>query len=176
MEQISGTDFPSFLEEHIFNPLKMNSTSVYSFIPGIDSDMPNRIYGYRYNNGEKIWHDTHFLNGAYGDGGIYSTIEDLRKWDKALYTNALVEQSTLMEGFTETIEVDYPKNQFYGLGWEIHQWDDQTKLVGHGGSHVGFKACMLRDIQNKNTSIFLSNNTFENPRKFVDQLAKLLEK
>ena len=176
VEKISGVDFPSYLERNIFKPFKMDATSVYKFIPGVDSTMPYRAYGFKQDKkGNKIWNDTHFLNGVYGDGGIYSTAEDLLKWDKALYTDSLVKQSTLFEAFTQTVEMPFPKGHRYGLGWEIHQWDENDRIVEHGGSHVGFKACLLRDVKNKNTIIVLSNNTLDNPRKFVLQLQKLLE-
>lgn len=101
----SGMPFEKYLKEQIFEPAKMSNTVVYKYINGPDKQMPNRAYGFRVglNGTEKISNDSHYLNHAQGDGGIYSTLDDLLKWDRLLYNNVLISEKTREEAFTPAI-------------------------------------------------------------------------
>ena len=176
VQRISGNTFAQFLNENIFLPLNMNSTSVYKYIADIDTAMPNRVYGYGLDKkGNKQWNDYNFLNGAFGDGGIYSTVEDLLKWDRALYTEKLVKKSTLNEAYTNSVKMHWLVKVKYGYGWEINKWTENEKIVQHTGGWVGFKSFIYRDLTNKNTVIFLTNNNLANPRKTVKTLVNFLQ-
>lgn len=144
VEKVSGMSLHNFLEDNVFKPLGMNNTVVY------DSDykLNKRVKGYNLYDYEDDY--KFFTTGA---GGIYSTVEDLFKWDQALYTNKLVSSVTLEEAFTPYRLVD---NSFteYGFGWVIVH---EENIVSHGGALAGFRTYIERQLSDKNTIIMLTN-------------------
>ena len=118
-------------------------------------EIPNRVYGYDIaENGEPVDNDYNHYN-AYGDGGIYSNVIDLFKWNEALYTEKLVKQETLREAYKPYVL----NNGFvgdYGFGWSLRDIDS-NKIVAHSGSWVGFQTYIFRDLTNKHCVIILTN-------------------
>ncbi len=160
VSRASGISFEQFLKEHIFNPAGMENTSVYNYVYGKDSQMPKRVYGFKteLNGIDRVSKDYHYLNGIAGDGGIYSTISDLLKWDRVLYTEKLVSKSTLEEAFTPvTLNNGVVEN--YGFGWRITESPNGKKVVSHSGGWVGFSSYIYREIEENNCIVFLSNNS-----------------
>ena len=92
IETISGQSFAEFLKQNIFKPLEMTNTVAYE--KGI-SEVKYRAYGYANENGKLVLKDQSLTSAVLGDGGIYSSIDDLFKWDQALYTDKLVSFATL---------------------------------------------------------------------------------
>src|SRR5437660_10911017 len=94
----SGQTFANFLRKNIFLPLKMNGTVAYE--QG-SSAVKHRAYGYstrpNAHGGEPIFErtDQSLTSSVLGDGGIYSSVADLRKWDEALYSTKLLRRKTL---------------------------------------------------------------------------------
>ena len=159
VSRASGLPFEQFLKEYIFKPIGMNSTVVYDYVPGKDPSMPLRVYGYRKElNGELVPNDCHFLNPAQGDGGIYSTLGDMYKWDQALYTDKLVPQSTLQEAFTPG-KLNDGSNTNYGFGWFIPNTASGKKVVDHTGGWVGFVTYIYRETEENNCIVILTNNS-----------------
>ncbi|HEX7990595.1 MAG TPA: serine hydrolase domain-containing protein, partial [Stenotrophomonas sp.] len=76
----SGSDFASFLRQRVFLPLGMANT--YAHQDGVD-EVPNRVYGYSQIDGRWQRTDQSTTSAVLGDGGIYSSIDDLAKWDAA---------------------------------------------------------------------------------------------
>ncbi len=150
IEKASGQTYGTFLKENIFDPLGM-SNSGYN---------PNPEYlaiGYKeYSYGYKA--DPLDLSIAYACGGIYSTIEDLYKWDQALYTEKLLPQKLLDEMFKVQVVLDpqYPSIG-YGYGWVVSDMNGH-RLVSHIGNAAGFITEILRFPDDKVTVIILSNN------------------
>src|SRR5436309_14187496 len=97
VESVSGKTFPAFVKEKIFDPLCMTNSIAY--VPGL-SCVPNRAYGYV--NGTNGWElsDQSVTSAVLGDGGIYSSVADLFKWDLALYTEKLISLKMLADAFT----------------------------------------------------------------------------
>ncbi len=148
-EKVSGVSFGEFLRYKIFMPLGMNHTYIYD---KADTLIPNCVTGYNANY-KKAGYD--FLDGVTGDKGIYSTTDDVLKWDQALYTDKLLKQSTLKEAFTPHSR--WMNEHNYGYGWRLVIFDHDT-LVYHDGWWHGFNAAFMRDIKGKNTIIVLSNH------------------
>ncbi|WP_372371461.1 serine hydrolase [Candidatus Uabimicrobium sp. HlEnr_7] len=151
----SKMPFHEFMQKHIFKPLKMQNSLVYS--PIRKDMMPNRVYGFTWHiDGSYSENDFNFLNGIAGDGGIYSTLDNLYKWDQALYTEKLVSKEILEEAFTKTtLQNGSTKN--YGFGWSIDDSPTGKKRVSHNGGWVGFSTRISRDIEDKTTIIILTN-------------------
>ena len=148
VERVSGKRFGEFLEQEIFAPVGMSNTFVY------DSAARRKVLaaiGY----GQFGQVDDARPTAIPGDGGIYSTIDDLFKWDQALYTEKLVRQSTLAEAFTPG-KVQQGVST-YGFGWNIEDEDGGGKYLWHTGSNAGFRAFISRRLSDRVTVIMLTN-------------------
>jgi CubicO group peptidase (beta-lactamase class C family) len=163
VEQVTGKSFSDCLRDDIFNPLGMNSTFLDD---GSGHNLNLAATGYdQYGNidgSPPLAADFPLLRHLLpdytkGDGGIYSTVDDLLKWDEALYTNKLVRQSTLEEAFTPG-EVKEGIST-YGFGWNISRkyllFGD--KYVWHTGNTGGYRAFIGRRLGEKITVIMLTN-------------------
>lgn len=155
IERVSEMTFQEFMKIYIFNPLEMKNSFVNER-SGFPPD-ENRARGILPGPDKMgfVLSDFHYQNGMYGDGGIYSTIEDMFKWDQALYTEKLVSSAALKEAFTPA-KLNNGKSIDYGFGWSIIETED-GKVVAHGGGWLGFRAFILRDLESKNTIIQLCN-------------------
>ena len=92
VERASGRTFATFLRERIFQPLGMSNTVAHE--DGI-STVTNRAFGYTEEQGRWTRTDQSQTSAVLGDGGIYSSIDDLAKWDAALYDGRLLPQKAL---------------------------------------------------------------------------------
>jgi CubicO group peptidase (beta-lactamase class C family) len=147
VERVSGNQFGNFLEQEIFEPIGMSDTFVYDS-PGKRND--RNAVGY----GQFGQVDDGGPTAIPGDGGIYSTIDDLFKWDQSLYTNRLVRQSTLAKAFTPG-EVEEGTST-YGFGWNLGQ-DGNDRYVWHTGNQAGFRAFIERRLKDRITVIMVTN-------------------
>lgn len=139
----SGQPFHELLQDKIFSPLNMNNTLVYD---ESKPEISNRAIGF---TGLEERFDYNILTT--GDGGMYSTIEDLFIWDQALYSNTLVESESLEAAFSGTI-LNNGERTNYGYGWAV-----RGNKVSHGGGFVGFRSFIVRDMDNRRTIILLTN-------------------
>lgn len=153
----SGEEFDQFMKKNIFEPLKMENTLVYSKFK--DQKMAHRAYGFRLSldGSEHLLNDVGFLDGVAGDGAIYSTTEDLFKWDQALYAEKLIKGETLEEAF-KPVTLKNDSTVYYGFGWGIDTTGNKI-AVRHTGGWVGFRTIIVRELEDKNTVVLLSNNT-----------------
>ena len=98
IEKISGQPLNKFMEEKIIKPAKLSDTYLYHiFMPTIPE---NHVYGFQTVNGKTSLNDLWHVDGVYGDGNMYSSVEDLFKWEQLLYTNKIVKQTT----FTKALQ------------------------------------------------------------------------
>ena len=149
IEKVSGQPLNKFMKEHIFEPLGMDNTLVYvKDTPSIQK----RAIGYT-----PAWTLEDYTIFTTGAGGLYSTVEDLLKWDQALYANKLVSAETLEEAYTPATLNDGSKSD-YGFGWGIAENESGGKVVQHSGGLNGFRTFLERDLENKRTIILLTNN------------------
>jgi len=157
VEKTSGESFEQFLHANIFSPLQMTRTLVYSKLK--DQKIDHRAYGFRMSlDGKKfIPNDLIYLDGIAGDGGIYSTTEDLFKWDQALYTEKLVKPTMLQEAFTP-VKLNDGSTYDYGFGWSLTNTDGKL-TVHHTGGWAGFRTLIARAVSENNTLILLTNST-----------------
>jgi CubicO group peptidase (beta-lactamase class C family) len=152
IEKVSGNSFPEFLKKNIFEPLHMNNTRFYE--PDDYSDRRRSLgYSFKTNNFERATPGV----TAYtlGDGSIYSSVEDLYKWDKALYTTRLVSAESLKQAFTPAIEPD-TLNNGYGFGWFVTKRNGYTD-VWHSGGGFGSTTYIHRLPEKRLTVIVLTN-------------------
>ena len=160
----SGSDFASFLRERIFRPLGMHNS--VAFEEGI-STVANRAYGYSYLNKSWTRTDQSLTSAVLGDGGIYSSIDDLAKWDAALYDNRLLRSESLHSAFTPATKTDDPAVQ-YGFGWRI-----TGESLWHSGETMGFRNVIVRFPSHRLTVIVLTNRDEPEPYFLALAIAKL---
>ncbi|PVY35563.1 serine hydrolase domain-containing protein [Pontibacter virosus] len=153
VEKASGQPFSEFMREHIFEPLKMNST--YTFNHELVAQSGRVAAGHIGGRRKRL---PDYQDTVLGDKGMYSTVEDLYKWDQALYTQKLVKRETLEEAFSPTGKVN-KRDESYGYGWRIKQVDSGDTVVYHGGLWHGFNTYFLRNPNDHSSIIVLSNLT-----------------
>lgn len=152
VEKISGKPFRDFLYDNIFKPLGMTNTIAFE---NNINEVKNRGYGYTITETGTELTDQSITSAVLGDGGIYSSLNDLYKWDKALYTNSLIDEKYLIESWTPGItsdDAEFP----YGYGWHLEEYRN-TKIVYHTGSTKGFRNIIYRMPEEKFTIIILTN-------------------
>lgn len=153
LEKISGTTSDQFFQQHIAGPLKLSNTYVYHL--NLKSYPPSRVFGLRYEGGKPVLNDLIRFDGIVGDGNVYSSVEDLYKWDQALYTEKLVKKATFAEAITPG-KLIHGEPTKYGFGWFI---DEPGKKVSHTGGWVGFGTIIIRYIEKNQTLILLDNSS-----------------
>lgn len=167
IEQVSGQSYEMFLRENIFDPLQMTST-------GYDHNDGSLATGYTGVNSH--WDKPEYIDMTlpYAAGGLYSTVEDLYRWDQALYTDQLVSQDSLDLMFTPHAKMTM-SGLGYGYGWFVGQMN-RHQAVSHGGGIDGFITEIRRYIANEVSVIILSNRQTTNVSQIADQIASVLFK
>jgi len=164
VERASGNTFATFLRDRIFTPLGMTST--VAFENGI-STVPDRAFGYTMRNGAWTRKDQSTTSAVLGDGGIYSSIDDLAKWDASLYDSRLFTDESRRLAFTPHTDTDKP-NVKYGLGWRI-----TGETLWHSGETSGFRNVIVRYPTRKLTVVILTNRDDPEPYKTALAVAEI---
>lgn len=160
----SGRDFASFLRERIFVPLGMYATLAYE--AGV-SIVPHRAFGYSADGRGWTRTDQSLTSAVLGDGGIYSSIDDLAKWDAALYDTLLLSRESLAAAFTPATDTDDPEVR-YGFGWRI-----TGETLWHSGETIGFRNVIVRFPRRHFTVIVLTNRDEPEPYRLALSIARL---
>jgi CubicO group peptidase (beta-lactamase class C family) len=169
VESVSGQSFAEFLKKNIFAPLGMNHTLAYQ--QGI-STVDNRAYGYSRSDTGFVRTDQSVTSAVLGDGGIYSSVDDLFKWDQALYSEALVHSSLFEEALTPARLNDGSRTT-YGFGWYVEPHRTTTRYL-HEGSTRGFRNAILRMPDQQLTIIILTNRNEGEPIEIARKIADLM--
>jgi CubicO group peptidase (beta-lactamase class C family) len=148
VEKVSGMPFPQYMKQNIFEPLNMDNTYVFTI-----NDTARSAQSYDWNGTQ--W-AMDFSDGVYGDKNIYSTPQDLLKWDQALYSDQIVSQQLLDSAFTPYSN-EKPSLHNYGLGWRLLVYPQGKKVVYHNGRWHGFNSAFARLTDEKVTIIMLVN-------------------
>ncbi len=148
IEKLSGKSFPEFMQLRFFAPLQMNNTYVFTLKDTLTATPT-------FKNNNNYW-EYDFLDATYGDKNIYTTPQDLLKWDQALNTDQVIRKSLLDSAFApysfEKLSVHN-----YGLGWRLQILPNGKKVVYHFGKWHGSNAAFARLVDEKATIIILGN-------------------
>lgn len=162
IEKASGKPYEQFLKEAIFEPLGMRDTGYDHH----DQVLANRASGYDKRDGR-------LQNAAFIDmslpfaaGGLYSTIEDLRRWDRALRSDSLLSAAAVAKMFT-------PVQDDYGYGWQM-ETRCERRLVKHGGGINGFSTYMIHIPDMQSLVVVLSNVASHRPGRMAHDLVSIL--
>ena len=176
VEKVSGKKFGDFLRERIFVPLKMNHTLAYE--KG-KNEVPRRAYGHTKEK-DGNWRETDQspTSAVLGDGGIYSSIDDLEKWDSALREHTLLSEAEMQPALTPVEPTAGPakfhsgKTLSYGFGWFLDPYQGHRRMF-HDGETIGFLTTIQRFPDDKLTVIVLANRTDVDPQALALKVADL---
>lgn len=164
VEKASGRRYADFLRERIFLPLGMARTVAYEKSV---SEVSDRAYGYSLIDGRWQRTDQSSTSAVLGDGGIYSSIDDLAKWDAAQYDDRLLDAQSRKLATTPWTKTDDPAVE-YGYGWRV-----TGETLWHSGETIGFRNVIVRYPQRKLTVVVLTNRDDPEPYKKALQIARL---
>ena len=146
LERVTGQPYEKLLRERIFTPLGMKDS-------GYDSTLPllaKRAAGYDKRFDGSYVNTTYIdMTQPYAAGSLYSTVEDLYRWDQALYADKVLSAASKERMFT-------PGLADYGYGWDIKRKDGIT-TIEHGGGINGFNTLITRNPESKRLIVFLNN-------------------
>ena len=152
IEEVSKMPFKQFMKEFVFEPLGMKHTFVYD--PAERDKLPVKVTESYFANW-KIFAETH-EDGIYGDKGIYSTVEDMYRWDQSFYNNTLLNDKTLKMAYTGYSN-ERPGTKNYGYGWRMLDFPDGNKIIYHNGWWHGNNTVFYRFVKDNFTIIVLGN-------------------
>jgi len=176
VQKISGKTLPEFLHERIFAPLGMNNTVAYV---RDKNQIANRAFGHSMEGGKWKQTDQSPTSATLGDGGIYSSLDDLAKWDRALRENTLLSTREMQAALTP---VKVPEGQptepdgspaAYGFGWFLNPYKGKRRMW-HYGETMGFRTTIQRFEKDDLTIVVLCNRSDLDPTALALQVADLL--
>lgn len=153
IETVSGQSYASFLKQNIFDPLGMSNSGVD------DMKQTDLAKGYSNAEGDIALQPVY----TFAEGSVYSTVEDMYRWDQALYSDKLLPQSSLKAMFTPQVAI--PDGEYYGFdgstGWSYgFGWFIAPQELGyviHGGMLPGYRAEIRRYMDDETVIILLTN-------------------
>ena len=168
VERVTGQSLKDYAEENIFGPLGMENTH---FQNDHNQIVPNRAAGYApTEEGFRISQTTLDL---IGDGGVYTTVDDLLLWERNFENNrlgggaAFIEQLTAPDIFKDGTPMDY------AFGLTVEAWRG-LDVVHHGGAFVGYRAMFMRFPTEKLAITLLCNRSDSNPGEKAYAIAEHL--
>jgi CubicO group peptidase (beta-lactamase class C family) len=183
--KISDKSYGDFLRERIFVPLKMDRTIVFQ--KG-KNEVAERAFGHS-KKGESFEEtDQSPTSATLGDGGIYSNLEDLAKWDDAIRNHTLLTAEEMIPALTPVVlsngsEPHWPaepnddnlhpgKPVSYGFGWFLDPFEHHPRMW-HTGSTQGFRTVIERFTDDNLSIIILRNRTDLDPEKLALRAANI---
>ncbi|MEI2453603.1 serine hydrolase domain-containing protein [Lysobacter firmicutimachus] len=164
VEQASGRRYAEFLRERIFLPLGMHDAVAYE--RGV-SEVAHRAYGYSFEQGRWRRTDQSPTSAVLGDGGVYASIDDLPRWDAALYDDRLLSAASRRLAFAPHTPTDQAEVE-YGYGWRI-----TGETLWHSGESIGFRNVFVRWPQRRLSVAVLSNRNEPEPYRLALKIAEL---
>jgi CubicO group peptidase (beta-lactamase class C family) len=155
VEKLSGMNFREYAQKNLFAPAGMSRSFIYD--PYNSNQTTTAAVGYtpRRNGFWQVPFD--HLDGATGDKGVYSTVEDMFKWDMALNSEKLVKMTTLNEAFQPAHTFKFASTRNYGFGWRLQLMDDGSWMTFHTGWWHGFKNYYMHNNRDNSSIIILQN-------------------
>ncbi|AWB46447.1 penicillin-binding protein [Paenibacillus sp. CAA11] len=164
IEQISGMNFPDYMQQHMFEPLGMSRTLIHNRRHR-PRELDDYAYGYVLDvkTGEYKLPDelpeldyVKYLDGIQGDGTVNSTAGDLLIFDQALYSDRLLSKEALNEAF-RPVKLNNGETFDYGFGWIIKDDPKRGRIVFHNGGWPGYSTSLMRFVDEHKTLIYLNN-------------------
>ena len=153
IEKTTNQSYADYLTTTFFKPLQMNDTYVMglaNYATATKSFYKNgKVYSLRY------------LDLIYGDKNVYSTVQDLKKWDQALRGQKMFKKSTTDLAYAPTSGLT-PFVSNYGLGWKKIVTTKDNDVIYHTGWWAGNRSLLIRLVKDNVMIAVVSNNNFSN--------------
>ena len=169
VERAAGKRFADVLHDRIFAPLAMTGTVAYEQGRSV---VPHRAYGHTIDASGVHRTDQSSTSAVLGDGGIYSSVIDLAKWDRALDQHILVSAAQQQLAWTPPSLPAGARTE-YGFGWFVDR-DHGTMRLRHHGESRGFTNGIIRYPEQRLTVIILTNRTGGAPWDIAQRIAALI--
>ena len=156
IEKVSSQRLEEFFNKEIIRPLGLKNTYIFRLPDTVNN--PEQVKGFREENGQRRLNDLTFWDGVVGDGNLFSSAEDLLKWEQQLYKPKIIKPATLAMAF-QPVALNIPGRDSsypYGVGWGIAKVGVR---YSHTGGWTGFGNIIMRDVKKKRTLILLSSGS-----------------
>jgi CubicO group peptidase (beta-lactamase class C family) len=169
-ERVSGQSFATFCKDRIFDPLGITRTVVNDFYMKLIPDRAGRYY----EDGQGGWLNARLTDSVIGPTNVYSTVEDLARWDENFYTahvggSAVVAQMHEPGRLNDGSELDYAFGLMVGPTHRHRGW----QVVEHGGEHGGHCSWMVRFPELHLSVIVLFNHFLWEMQDYAFKVADL---
>ena len=177
VERVSGERFEDFMRERIFEPCGMTQSYIYSMRDETEVSlyMPVDVHGHDMYRSGPVKAQNDYLNGVMGDKIMFSTVEDLYKYNMALDENVLLPDSLQAEAFSPG-SPEWKNNENYGFGWRLSR--EHPNAYFHFGWWKGYRSLIVRDVAHRRFLAILTNTTQLIPSDvvwdFVDDTTMML--
>jgi len=153
-ERATHRSFTDFIETELFEPIGMETARVRDLPSTV---IPDRAIGYSADStGVWVENDAHPYNWLIGAGGIYASLEDMYRWDQALWRWA--DEGDRLADVFSPMRLTTGEVSDYGFGWGL---SDDPPIVEHEGGWVGFRTYIRRYLDDRLTVIVLSNASLD---------------
>ena len=162
VERASGQHFEDFMRERIFEPVGMEHSYIYSMRndTAVSLYMPVDAHGHDLFKNGPLKAQNDYLNGVMGDKIMFSTVEDLWKFNQALDKHVLLPDSLQAEAFKPG-SPEWKNNENYGFGWRMSK--EHPDMFFHYGWWKGYRSAVIRDAHKNRFLAVLTNTTFNFP-------------
>ena len=182
----SGMPYRDFLQQRIFDPAGMKHSVVYQ--KG-KNEISQRANGTSKDAGKLVETDQSSTSATLGDGGVYSNLHDMAKWDEALQKHTLLSAAEMAPALTpaklaDGSETHWPRKRddnnlapgkpvSYGFGWFLDPLNGHPRMW-HAGDTMGFRTVIQRFTKDGLTIVILCNRADFNPDECADKIATVL--
>jgi CubicO group peptidase (beta-lactamase class C family) len=164
VEKVSGMSWGSYIQKNFFTPLKMKSTFTE------DKNIAGLATGYVKPLGYAVADYVH-PSIPYSAGAIFSTVDDLWKWNNAVFSGQVVKRESLEKAWTP-LTLNSGEKQSYGYGWQLGRIE-KNKVISHGGGIDGFLSYALYVPDTKLFVTVLCNAMSQAPEQIAYRVAKI---
>lgn len=157
IEAASGQSYEEFLQRRLFEPLGM----AHSGYDHTERIVPGRAAGYA--QGPEGFQNAPYLSMSHphAAGALISSVDDMARWDAALYTDTLLRRETLQRAWTPAVLTDGTETG-YGYGWMLISYEGY-RLIEHGGGIPGFLTDAIRVPDERLYVAVLTNRAVPDP-------------
>ena len=166
VERASGQHFEDFMRERIFEPCGMTHSYIYSMRDdtAVSLYMPVEVHGHDVYRSGPVKAQNDYLNGVMGDKIMFSTVEDLYKYNQALDQALLLPDSLQREAFMPG-SPKWKNDENYGFGWRMSK--EHPNAYFHFGWWKGYRSLIVRDVAHRRFLAILTNTTVQLPSDVI---------
>jgi CubicO group peptidase (beta-lactamase class C family) len=172
IEKASEESYGEFMQRNLFEPLGMSDTGVHR----AGAALEHEALGYQFQETGFSRALNWDMSRAGGAGALYSTVEDLNRWNEDVFNGKVLDQTSLKAAFTPVKTEENKEDDSgngYGYGWAINHLRGALE-ISHGGGLQGFSSFLMRLPEQRFTVAVLANALPGTPGADPAQLAHLV--